>query len=83
MKWVSYRSADGSTRCGVMRDNKIHAVGTGLLELLRAEGGLEAAATREPTEIVEAGHRRPAGTDTGTPGGPGLRRVRTSHQQRG
>ncbi|RCG18567.1 fumarylacetoacetate hydrolase family protein [Streptomyces reniochalinae] len=36
-----------------MRDNKIHAVGAGLLELLRAEGGLEAAAIREPTEIVE------------------------------
>ncbi len=52
MRWVSYRSADGSTRCGVVRDNKIHALGTDLLELLRAEGGLTAA-PREPSEIVE------------------------------
>lgn len=53
MKWVSYRSPDGSTRCGVVRDGTIHAVGTDLLELLRAEGGLESAATREPAETVE------------------------------
>ncbi|MFG2933831.1 fumarylacetoacetate hydrolase family protein [Streptomyces achromogenes] len=53
MRWVSYRSADGSTRCGVVHDDTIHALGTDLLELLRAEGGLEAAAAREPTEIVE------------------------------
>ncbi|MBI0296578.1 fumarylacetoacetate hydrolase family protein [Streptomyces sp. PRKS01-29] len=53
MRWVSYRSAEGSTRCGVVHNNKIHALGTGLLALLRAEGGLEAAATGEPTETVE------------------------------
>ncbi|MFD5235951.1 fumarylacetoacetate hydrolase family protein [Streptomyces tendae] len=53
MRWVSYRSADGSTRCGVVRDDKIHALGTDLLELLCADGGLASAAAREPTEIVE------------------------------
>ncbi|WP_231904874.1 hypothetical protein [Streptantibioticus cattleyicolor] len=36
-----------------MHDNTIHALGTNLLEQLRAEGGLQTAATREPTETVE------------------------------
>ncbi|CCB72735.1 protein of unknown function (plasmid) [Streptantibioticus cattleyicolor NRRL 8057 = DSM 46488] len=53
MRRVSYRSTDGSTRCGVVHDNTIHALGTNLLEQLRAEGGLQTAATREPTETVE------------------------------
>ncbi|MFJ2158102.1 fumarylacetoacetate hydrolase family protein [Streptomyces sp. NPDC087856] len=52
MRWVSYRSTDGSSRCGVVRGDMIHAVGTNLLELLRTEGGLAAAATKEPTEVV-------------------------------
>lgn len=53
MRWVSYRSADGSTLCGVAYDDKIHAVGTDLLELLRADGGLAAAVNKEPIEVVE------------------------------
>ncbi|CAL9328579.1 fumarylacetoacetate hydrolase family protein [Streptomyces sp. enrichment culture] len=53
MRWVSYRSADGSTRCGVVRGDKIYAVGTDLLELLRADGGLAAAVSKEPIEVVE------------------------------
>ncbi|WP_262705102.1 MULTISPECIES: hypothetical protein [Streptomyces] len=69
MKWVSYRSADGSTRCGVVHDNKIHAVGMGLLELLRAEAKKNGSTRkrklkRRTGQLVRRGGREPLGLGT-------------------
>ncbi len=58
MKWVSYRSFDGSERCGLVQESKIlgHTAGTTLLDVLRSGEGLEATAallTSNPAEIVD------------------------------
>lgn len=58
MKWVSYRSSDGSERCGLVQGGKIlgHVPGITLLDVLRSGEGLEAAAalvTSNPAEIVD------------------------------
>ncbi|MEV4113832.1 fumarylacetoacetate hydrolase family protein [Nonomuraea sp. NPDC049695] len=58
MKWVSYRSSDGSERCGLVWGGKIlgHTPGNTLLDVLRSGEGLEAAAalvTSNPAEIVD------------------------------
>lgn len=58
MRWVGYRSFDGSERCGLVEDGKIlgHAAGITLLELLRSGEGLEAAGAllrQNPAEVVD------------------------------
>ncbi|MEU7691501.1 fumarylacetoacetate hydrolase family protein [Microbispora hainanensis] len=58
MRWVTYRSSDGSERCGLVQGNKIlgHTPGMTLLDVLRSGEGLEAAAalvTSNPAEIVD------------------------------
>ncbi|WP_063630383.1 fumarylacetoacetate hydrolase family protein [Amycolatopsis thermoflava] len=58
MKWVSYRSFDGSERCGLVRGAKVlgHAAGITMLDVLRSGEGLEAAAalvTSNPAEVVD------------------------------
>ncbi|MEU7190208.1 fumarylacetoacetate hydrolase family protein [Streptomyces sp. NPDC045369] len=58
MKWVSYRSFDGSERCGLVEDGRIlgHAAGVTLLDLLRSGESLEAAGAlvrSNPAEVVE------------------------------
>ncbi|GAA3116106.1 fumarylacetoacetate hydrolase family protein [Nonomuraea salmonea] len=58
MRWVTYRSSDGSERCGLVQGGKIlgHTPGMTLLDVLRSGEGLEAAAalvTSNPAEIVD------------------------------
>ncbi|WP_063775600.1 fumarylacetoacetate hydrolase family protein [Actinoplanes rectilineatus] len=58
MRWVSYRSFDGSERCGLVEDGKIlgHTAGITLLDLLRSGEGLEAAGAllrSNPAEVVD------------------------------
>jgi 2-keto-4-pentenoate hydratase/2-oxohepta-3-ene-1,7-dioic acid hydratase in catechol pathway/uncharacterized protein YndB with AHSA1/START domain len=58
MKWVTYRSFDGSERCGLVQGGQIlgHAPGTSLLDVLRSGEGLDAAAAllrSHPAEVVD------------------------------
>jgi 2-keto-4-pentenoate hydratase/2-oxohepta-3-ene-1,7-dioic acid hydratase in catechol pathway len=56
MRWVTYRSADGTERPGLLRDGNVHGLDGTLLELISSEGGLAAASERalaEPVEVVD------------------------------
>jgi 2-keto-4-pentenoate hydratase/2-oxohepta-3-ene-1,7-dioic acid hydratase in catechol pathway len=58
MKWVSYRTSDGSPRVGLVQDERIlgHRAGLSLLDVLRSAGGLTATAAAlesDPSEVVD------------------------------
>jgi 2-keto-4-pentenoate hydratase/2-oxohepta-3-ene-1,7-dioic acid hydratase in catechol pathway len=56
MRWVTYLSADGTERPGLLRDGSVHGLDGTLLALISAEGGLAAAADRAvaaPVEVVD------------------------------
>jgi 2-keto-4-pentenoate hydratase/2-oxohepta-3-ene-1,7-dioic acid hydratase in catechol pathway len=56
MRWVTYLSADGTERPGLLRDGSVHGLDGTLLALISSEGGLAAAADRAvaaPVEVVD------------------------------
>jgi 2-keto-4-pentenoate hydratase/2-oxohepta-3-ene-1,7-dioic acid hydratase in catechol pathway len=56
MRWVTYRSVDGTERPGLLQDGRVHGLGGTLLALIESDGGLAAAAERAgaaPVEVVD------------------------------
>ncbi|QYN38341.1 fumarylacetoacetate hydrolase family protein [Pseudonocardia sp. DSM 110487] len=56
MRWVTYRSTDGTERAGLLEDGRVHGLDATLLTLISSAGGLAAAAERalaEPVEVVD------------------------------
>jgi 2-keto-4-pentenoate hydratase/2-oxohepta-3-ene-1,7-dioic acid hydratase in catechol pathway len=56
MRWVTYRSAAGAERAGLLQDGRVHGLDGTLLALIESDGGLAAAAERAnaaPVEVVD------------------------------
>ena len=53
MRWVTYRSADGAERAGLLQNARAHGLDASLLALIESGGGLAAAAERAVTAPVE------------------------------
>ncbi len=56
MRWITYRSADGAERAGLVQDERVHGLDASLLALIESSPGLSAAADRAvaaPVEVVD------------------------------